>query len=85
MLILASAEPIPALTPLQDATRMPPKAAADLLEWSSSRNLPAYLAQVVLQEFAIDAALHPNPEVRITDDRPYNEYFLLRRWGLLSR
>ena len=83
MLILASNEPIPALSPEQLAMAMPAKAADDLLEWSSSRNLPAYLAQVVLQEFAIDAALDPDPAVRITDDRPYNEYFLLRRWGLL--
>jgi spermidine synthase len=83
MLILASAEPIAALTPPQLAMRMPPKAADDLLEWTSSRNLPGYLAQVVLQEFSIDAALDPDSRVRITDDRPYNEYFLLRRWGLL--
>ena len=83
MLILASAEPIAALGPQQIATRMPPKAAADLMEWSPSRNLNAYLAQVVWKEFPVDAALNPDPEVRITDDRPYNEYFLLRRWGLL--
>ena len=83
MLILASAEPIAAHSPQQLAARMPPKAVDDLLEWTPSRNVPGYLAQVVWKEFAIETALDPDPEVRITDDRPYNEYFLLRRWGLL--
>lgn len=82
MLVLASMEPIEPLTPHQVAMTMPNTAVDDLLEWSSSRNLPAYLAQVVAKEFAIEQELDPDPKIRITDDHPYNEYFLLRRWGL---
>jgi hypothetical protein len=82
MLILASAEPIAGLTPEAAALAMPKTAGDDLLEWSSSGDLPAYLAQVLNGEFAIQDALDPDPRLRITDDHPYNEYFLLRRWGL---
>jgi spermidine synthase len=75
-------EPIASLVPSQIATAMPPAAVDDLLEWSPARNLPGYLAQVVSKEFEIEQELDPDPRVRITDDHPYNEYFLLRRWGL---
>jgi hypothetical protein len=44
--------------------------------------LADYLAQVVAQEFEMEQELDPDLRVRITDDHPYNEYFLLRRWGL---
>ena len=82
MLILASSEPIAALTSAQVAARMPPAAADDLLEWSDSRDLPDYLSKVLRGEFALEDGLDPDPRARITDDQPYNEYFLLRRWGL---
>jgi spermidine synthase len=82
MLILASLDPIERLTPSQVAMAMPNSAADDLLEWSPSRDLPAYLGQILLKEFPIEKALNPDPRIRITDDQPYNEYFLLRRWGL---
>jgi spermidine synthase len=63
---------------------MPAAAATDLLEWSSSEDLPTYLNGVLAHHFANAGALNPDLSVRITDDRPYNEYFLLRRWGLLK-
>ena len=82
LLVLASMEPIDPLAPYQVAMAMPNAAVDDLLEWSPSRNLPAYLAQIVSKEFSIEQELDPDPRVRITDDHPYNEYFLLRRWGV---
>jgi spermidine synthase len=83
MLVLASASPINVLTGEQVARAMPTTAVADLLEWSPSRSLRGYLAQVLEKEFPIDEALNPDPRIRITDEHPYNEYFLLRRWGIL--
>jgi spermidine synthase len=83
MLILASLEPIADLTPSQLAMAMPNAAVDDLLEWSASRDLPAYLAVIALNAFSIEQELDPDPGIRITDDHPYNEYFLLRRWGWL--
>jgi spermidine synthase len=81
ILMLASAEPIPDLTLDQAATNMPNDAVHDLMEWNASRDVQAYLAQMQQREFFIDAVLDPDPRMRITDDHPYNEYFLLRRWG----
>lgn len=84
LLVLASMEPIASLAPSQVAIAMPDAAADDLLEWSPSRDLPAYLAQILSKEFPIEQELDPDPRIRITDDHPYNEYFLLRRWGLFQ-
>ena len=78
--LLASMEPIETFTPGQLAFTMPAAAGTDLLEWSSSRNLAAYLEEVLSREFLIQQNLNPNPQIRITDNHPYNEYFLLRRW-----
>jgi spermidine synthase len=83
MLVLASLDPIANCGPDQLAMVMPSAASDDLLEWSFSAHLPAYLGQVLLKEFSIEQALAPDPRIRVTDDHPYNEYFLLRRWGLL--
>jgi spermidine synthase len=83
MLVLASLDPIANWGPDQLAMVMPSAASDDLLEWSFSANLPAYLGQVLLKEFSIEQARAPDPRIRITDYHPYNEYFLLRRWGLL--
>ncbi|MFN2622252.1 MAG: fused MFS/spermidine synthase [Chthoniobacterales bacterium] len=82
ILILASADPIAGVTLDQAATNMPNNAVDDLLEWSDSRDVQGYLAQMQQREFSIDEALDPDPRTRVTDDHPYNEYFLLRRWGI---
>jgi spermidine synthase len=82
--VLASMEPITVPSGKELAAKMPAAAATDLLEWSSSEDLPAYLNGVLAHHFANPGALNPDLSVRITDDRPYNEYFLLRRWGLLK-
>jgi hypothetical protein len=80
MHLLASAEPIEIRSAGQLAAQMPVSAKQDLLEWSSSQNPAAYLERVLVQEAPIDNVLNPNPEIRITDDQPYNEYFLLRQF-----
>jgi predicted membrane-bound spermidine synthase len=77
--ILASSEPIEQLDANQLAARMPESAKQDLLEWNDSREVPAYIGRVVGNEFLVPGLLNPDPEVQITDDQPYNEYFLLRR------
>ena len=83
--MLASMDPIEPQTAEELAARMPDAAKKDLLEWSSSPNLPGYLNLVVSREGAIKDALNPNPEIQVADDHPYNEYFLLREWGLSWR
>jgi len=81
--ILASMEPIERLDAQQLAARMPPGAKTDLLEWSHTANLAGYLGLVVSREKHIEKNLIFDPEIQITDDNPFNEYFLLRHWHLL--
>jgi spermidine synthase len=77
--MLASQEPIPNVSANQLASRMPAAAAIDLLEWDPSAVLVDYIQQALFNEIPIKSVLNPDPQIRITDDHPYNEYFLLRR------
>jgi spermidine synthase len=83
--ILASTDPIPNLSPVAVATRMPPDAKRDLLEWGPSPVVAAFIGGVLSQELPPHSILYPNPDVVITDDDPMNEYYLLRRWKLGDR
>jgi len=76
--LLASMEPLERLTGAELEARMPVSAKKDLLEWSPAQDLTAWFNQLLAQEYEAAKVVHPDPRVRITDDRPYNEYFLLR-------
>jgi len=83
MHMLGSMQPIDRCTPAEMAARLPPAAARDLLEWNLTPDLEHYLKLVLAPEIPVDAALQQKNEIRITDDQPYNEYFLLRQLGVL--
>ncbi|MFI5347148.1 MAG: hypothetical protein ACHQ51_12315 [Elusimicrobiota bacterium] len=74
---LASMTPIdqPALDVLMK--RMPAAAKADLVEWNGE-DPERFLGRVLSTKMSPDAILNGS-SLRITDDRPYNEYFILRR------
>jgi hypothetical protein len=76
---LASTFPIDAPPVEELMERLPDRARNDLLEWSASKDLREYLDPVLSKEIPIQRLLSPDPRVRITDDRPFNEYFWLRR------
>jgi spermidine synthase len=76
--MLASMEPIESLNAQQLAARMPESAKKDLMEWNDSKNIAAYLERVVTREISIPSALNPDARIQVTDDEPFNEYFLLR-------
>jgi spermidine synthase len=80
--LLASMDPIDSLKAEQLAARMPEEAKNDLLEWSSTPDLAAYWGIVLSRETPIKESLDSVVPERITDDHPYNEYFLLRRANL---
>jgi spermidine synthase len=82
--ILCSQKPIPQRSADELVARMPAAARNDLMEWNPTTDATAYLHQLLSHEMAIENDLHPNLKLRISDDRPYNEYFLLRRWKWLS-
>jgi spermidine synthase len=76
---LASMQPLAAATSEQIVERMPMKAQKDLLEWHTSKDLRGYFDQLLSQEIPIARLLSSDTAIRIVDDRPLNEYFLLRR------
>ncbi|HZF00929.1 MAG TPA: hypothetical protein VE344_03440 [Methylomirabilota bacterium] len=76
--LLASENPIASLDAGQLAAKMPAAAQKDLLEWSSD-NVTNYISRVVSKEMPAADLLNPDLNVQITDDRPFNEYFLIRR------
>jgi spermidine synthase len=81
---LVSLQPIPKLTADEFVERMPRAAQLDLTEWYPANTPKATATMILAQRVPISEiapAVAATPA--ITDDRPFNEYFLLRRW--LSR
>ncbi len=77
--MLGTMEPFEKLNSEQLAARLPESARQDLLEWTDSTNAAAYLGRVLDQEYPVDRLVNRDAAIQVTDDRPYNEYFLLRR------
>ena len=77
---IASMDPIPDLTPEEFVARLPPAAQQDLVEWGPERT-PLEMAALILGSRipASDVAASPHSALSITDDRPFNEYYLLRK------
>ncbi|HQT93977.1 MAG TPA: hypothetical protein PK435_05035 [Thermoanaerobaculaceae bacterium] len=77
---LASMEPIPPASGAELARRMPPAAVRDLLEWGPASTAEAEFNLVLAREVPLADILSCAPGVAaLEDDRPINEYFLLRR------
>ena len=72
-------DPIDVPAANQLAARLPEAARRDLLEWNRTDDATTYLQKMILNEFSVEQYLNPNPDICITDDHPFNEYFLLRR------
>jgi spermidine synthase len=78
--ILASAAPIPRRTAGELASRLPPGAVRDLIEWGPATTAEAQFALVVAGEVPVDTlGASPAPAAPLRDERPINEYYLLRR------
>ena len=84
---LASMSPLPKLSAAELASRMPPAAVADLVEWGPGTTAEEQFALLLSREVPMDAIVDHEPPVRaLSDDRPVNEYHLLRSelpqaWG----
>ena len=76
-------QPIEMCSSTELLSRMPERARNDLLEWSSALQVTRYLDIAFSSQASGQGALDPQFQIRITDDQPYNEYFFLRRYGLL--
>jgi spermidine synthase len=80
---LASKQPIPHHTAAELASRMPTAAVMDLVEWGPYHNAEQQLAAVLGRELPIDQVVAQAPHYpALRDDRPVNEYYALRWFGL---
>jgi spermidine synthase len=82
---LASMTPIPDITPEEFVARLPEAAKRDLAEWTPDTTIDAIAKAILSRRTDLDALLpRPGASPMVTDDRPYNEYFFLRRGGTLT-
>jgi predicted membrane-bound spermidine synthase len=76
---LASERPIPVRTAEELVARMPPDALADMMEWGPAQTPVQQVKLLLDHQKSIDEIIALSPEtVALSDDRPINEYFLLR-------
>jgi hypothetical protein len=62
--------------------KLPAAAAEDLVEWNDDVTPRQMLIDVLSREKSLDSLIAPAPSVPpIGDDRPINEYFVLREAG----
>ena len=85
---LCSDQPMPTRSAGDLIARMPPAALSDLTEWDGVRDNEirdaAYLRlnRLLSQELDVDELIAASPETpALTDDRPINEYYILRKWA----
>jgi spermidine synthase len=65
------------------ASRVPPRAAEDLREWEPRWTVEQVFDYFLSSEMPIDAVIRLAPSAPVLeDDRPFNEYYFLRRWLL---
>ena len=76
---LASMSPIRERGALELAGRMPPAAVADMLEWGPAKTPSEQFDRVLSHQMTLDQLIALSPGTpALQDDRPINEYFLLR-------
>ncbi len=78
---IASMSPIPDLSAREMVRKMPPSAEKDLIEWPPIQDSEKLFKFFLSQEIDPKTLLDQDPGVVVTDDQPYNEYFLVRRFG----
>jgi spermidine synthase len=77
---LASQSPLPSPSAAMLASRLPAAAVTDLLEWGPAPTAEQQFAGVLNQEQSLDSLIAQDPGVpALQDDRPVNEYYILRR------
>jgi hypothetical protein len=79
--ILCSMRPIEVPDVDDFIARMPPSARRDMMEWPKpGETLRTFLLTNVLnKEIPLERLIRAGDGPLITDDRPFNEYFLMRR------
>ncbi|MFQ5560331.1 MAG: fused MFS/spermidine synthase [Nitrospinota bacterium] len=78
-IFLLSMEPIRIPSVEKFVARMPETAKDDFMEWWREANLKEQVRRLLFTEVNIAPFLSPDKNWMISDDKPINEYFLLRR------
>jgi len=79
---LASDEPIPVRTAAELVTRMPRNAVADMMEWGPAKTPDQQFQLLLSREINPEQMIALSPHTpALQDDRPINEYYLLRHPG----
>jgi spermidine synthase len=81
---LASMSPIRDITPADFVTRLPEPAKRDLMEWNADISIDKMAERILSRRTDIEQLLSPGENMIVTDDLPYNEYFILRRNGFIN-
>jgi spermidine synthase len=80
MHFLASERPLPRLAGAALAERLPEAARADLVEWTPDMSASEVFDWILRRETSLDALLLIAPWMpALEDDRPFNEYYVVRR------
>jgi spermidine synthase len=83
--ILASEKPIIVPSVEVMLKRMPQGARQDLMEWFPGRDIQNVLSDIRNREVSLLQVTDSEGRLSIRDDRPFNEYFLLRRLSAYSK
>ncbi|PYV09965.1 MAG: hypothetical protein DMG07_22040 [Acidobacteria bacterium] len=76
---LASKNPIHLPGVDEMLARMPEAAQRDLLEWSRGADIHDVVKKILNREVGLPTVSDPHGGLSISDDRPFNEYYVLRR------
>jgi spermidine synthase len=77
---MASMTPLPSRTAAELVGHMPPDAVTDLMEWGPSKTPFEQFDRVLSHPLTLDDLIALSPGApALQDDRPINEYFMLRR------
>jgi hypothetical protein len=78
---LASMEPLPSFSGAELASRMPPGAVSDFVEFGPETSAQKEFDLVLKREIPLQSLIQPYPNVpALSDDQPINEYFVMRKW-----
>lgn len=76
---LASMSPIGTPSAEKIISRMPATAKVDMMEWYEFKDPDKFIQLILGREIPLAVMLNNDKRITITDDRPYNEYYFLRR------
>jgi hypothetical protein len=76
---LASMSPIRDMTSAEFVAALPQAARRDLMEWNPKLTIDRMAQHILSGRASIESLLSRDGTGMVTDDRPYNEYFFLRR------